>query len=70
MKKEITWIKILVGYGLMAVAICGFTACQIDQLDNRLKRIESTQQPRTLYSTDTVVVDGDTLLIEKYIRSK
>lgn len=71
-RKEITWAKILIGYGLMALIICGFTACQIDQIDKRVKRIEDSvaSPPRTLIGIDTTTIGTDTVLIEKYIRRK
>lgn len=56
----------------MALIICGFTACQLDQLDKRVRNIEDSvsTNPRTLLRIDTVTIGDDTVLVEKYIRAK
>jgi len=71
-RKEITWTKIIGGYVLMALIIVGLMSCQLDQIDKRLKNVEDSvaTQPRTFLAVDTAVVDGDTVLVEKYIRRK
>lgn len=71
-RREITWTKIIGGYVLMALIIVGLMSCQLDQIDKRLKNVEDSvsTQPRTFLAIDTVTIDGDTVLVEKYIRRK